>query len=91
MGLFDKIKHGIDKGVGKVTEPIKTITPIVTQPIQHIVEPIKQKVQPPLARGGWVLIDNRQWYGLSTEGCNARYGLLPEVLAGQAKSDWRGE
>ena len=48
MGLFDKIKHGIDKGVGKVTEPIKTITPIVTQPIQHIVEPIKQKVVEPI-------------------------------------------
>ncbi len=44
MGLFDKIK----KGVGKVTEPIKTITPIVTQPIQHIVEPIKQKVVEPI-------------------------------------------
>ena len=48
MGIFDKIKHGIDKGVGKVTEPIKTITPIVTQPIQHIVEPIKQKVVEPI-------------------------------------------
>ena len=48
MGIFDKIKKGIDKGVGKVTEPIKTITPIVTQPIQHIVEPIKQKVVEPI-------------------------------------------
>ena len=41
MGLFDKIKKGIDK----VTEPI---VPIVTQPIQHIVEPIKQKVVQPI-------------------------------------------
>ena len=48
MGIFDKIKKGIDKGVGKVTEPIKTITPIVTQPIQHIVEPIKETVVDPI-------------------------------------------
>ena len=41
MGLFDKIKKGIDK----VTEPI---VPIVTQPVQHIVEPIKQKVVQPI-------------------------------------------
>jgi len=41
MGLFDKIKKGIDK----VTEPI---VPIVTQPEQHIVEPIKQKVVQPI-------------------------------------------
>ena len=41
MGLFDKIKKGIDK----VTQPI---VPIVTQPVQHIVEPIKQKVVQPI-------------------------------------------
>jgi hypothetical protein len=41
MGIFDKIKHGIDK----VTKPI---VPIVTQPVQHIVEPIKQKIVQPI-------------------------------------------
>ena len=44
MGLLGKIK----KGGGKITAPIKTITPPSPPPVQHIVQPIQKKIVQPI-------------------------------------------